>query len=84
MLNYAELADNLKFTIKKMSKNQISDPLKFGSEKFQIMVCDIKKVKPIIPSKFKITELLVGRKLETISRQYMSELRSKAIIDIRI
>ena len=84
MLNYAELADNLKFTIKKMSKNQISDPLKFGSEEFQIMVCDIKKVKPIIPSKFKITELLMGRKLETIARQYMSELRSKAIIDIRI
>ena len=84
MLNYAELSDNLKSAIKKMDKNQISDPLKFGSEEFQVMICDIKKIKPIIPSKFKITELLIGRKLETISRQYMSELRSKAIIDIRI
>ena len=48
------------------------------------MLCDVKKIKPIIPSKFKITDILMNRKLEIIARQYMSELRSKAIIDIRI
>ena len=31
-----------------------------------------------------IDDILVNRKLDTIARQYMSELRSKAIIDIRI
>ena len=67
-----------------MGKNQISPPLNFGSDTFQIMICDIKKIKPIIPSKFKITDILMNRKLEIIARQYMSELRSKAIIDIRI
>ena len=84
MLNYDELSNNLKSTIKKLKKNKISDPLKFGSEEFQIMICDIKKIKPVIPSKFKIIEILTSRKLDTIARQYMSELRSKAIIDIRI
>jgi hypothetical protein len=48
------------------------------------MLCDAKSIKPTIPSKFKITDILVNRKLDTIARQYMSELRSKAIIDIRI
>ena len=67
-----------------MKKNEISNILKFGSEEFQIMLCDVKKIKPIIPSKFKITDILMNRKLEIIARQYMSELRSKAIIDIRI
>jgi len=83
-LNYDELSNNLKSTIKKLKKNQISDPLKFDSEEFQIMICDIKKKKPIIPSKFKIRDILTNRKLDTIARQYLSELRSKAVIDIRI
>ena len=83
-LNYDELSNNLKSTIKKLKKNKISDPLKFGSEEFQIMICDIKKKKPIIPSKFKIRDILTSRKLDTIARQYLSELRSKAVIDIRI
>ena len=84
MLKYQELSKNLKSEIKKMKKNEISNILKFGSEEFQIMLCDVKKIKPIIPSKFKITDILMNRKLEIIARQYMSELRSKAIIDIRI
>ena len=84
MLNYDELSNNLKSTIKKMDKNEISDPLKFGSEEFRIMICDIKKKKPIIPSKFKIRDMLTNKKLDTIARQYMSELRTKAVIDIRI
>ena len=83
-VNYAELSNNLKTTIIKMEKNQISPPLKFGSEEFQIMTCDIKKIKPIIPSKFKIRDMLTNKKLDTIARQYMSELRSKTVIDIRI
>ena len=58
--------------------------INFGSAEFQIMLCDIKKIKPIVPSKFKISEILISKKLDTIARQYMSELRSKAIIDIRI
>ena len=53
-------------------------------DKFQIMVCDVKKVKPIIPSKYKIRDILVNKKLDTIARQFMSELRSKAVIDVRI
>ena len=44
----------------------------------------IKKTKPIIPSKFKIRDMLTNKKLDTIAKQYMSELRSKALIDIRI
>ena len=83
-LNYNELSNNLKSTIKKLKKNKISDPFKFGSEEFQIMICDIKKIKPVIPSKFKIRDILTSRKLDTIARQYLSELRSKAVIDIRI
>ena len=84
MLNYSELSNNLKSTIKKMNKNEISNPIKFGSDEFQIMLCDIKKTKPIIPSKFQISDILINKKLDTIARQYMSELRSRAIIDIRI
>jgi len=83
-VNYLELSDNLRSTIEKMGKNQISPPLNFGSDTFQIMICDIKKIKPIIPSKFKISDILMNKKLDTIARQYMSELRTKAIIDIRI
>ena len=67
-----------------MNKNEISDLLKIGSEEFHLMLCDIKKTKTIIPSKFKITEILMSKKLDTIARQYMSELRTKAVIDIRI
>ena len=83
-LKYDELSSNLKSTIKKMNENEISDPIKFGSDEFQIMLCDVEKTKPIIPSKFKIRDILINRKLDTMARQYMSELRSKAIIDIRI
>ena len=67
-----------------MKKNEISKPIKFGNEEFQIMTCDIKKITPIIPSKFKITEILMNKKLDIIGRQFMSELRTKSIIDIRI
>jgi len=83
MLNFNEISDNLKSAVKKMKKNQIQ-PIKYGSEEFLYMLCDIEKTKPIIPSKFKITDILTNQKLDKIARQYMSELRSKAIIDIRI
>ena len=83
-LKYNELPNNLKSIVKKMNKNEISETIKTGSENFQLMLCDIKKTKTIIPSKFKISEILMNRKLDTIARQYMSELRTKAIIDIRI
>ena len=83
-LKYNELPDNLKSVVKKMNKNEISDPLKTESENFQLMLCDVKKKKIIIPSKFKITEILMNKKLDTIARQYMSELRTKSVIDIRI
>ena len=83
-LKYNELPNDLKSVVKKMNKNEISDPLKIGSEEFHLMLCDVKKTKTIIPSKFKITEILMSKKLDIISRQYMSELRTKAVIDIRI
>ena len=82
--NYSELSENLRKEISKMKKNEISKPIKFGNEEFQIMTCDIKKITPIIPSKFKITEILMNKKLDIIGRQFMSELRTKSIIDIRI
>ena len=84
MIKYNELSKDLQLVLKKMNKNEISEPLEFGIGTFQIMLCDAKSIKPTIPSKFKITDILVNRKLDTIARQYMSELRSKAIIDIRI
>ena len=83
-VKYSELSKNLRDEVKRLKKNEISDFINFGNDKFQIMVCDVKKVKPIIPSKYKIRDILVNKKLDTIARQYMSELRSKAIIDIRI
>lgn len=83
-LSFDELSGNLKKAIKELKVNEISDPVMFGSEDFQIMLCDINRIKPIIPSKFKIQEILINKKLDTISRQYMSELRSKAVIDVRI
>tara|TARA_B100000029_G_scaffold516355_1_gene629048 strand:+ start:12628 stop:13890 length:1263 start_codon:yes stop_codon:yes gene_type:complete len=83
-LNYNELPSNLRTEIKKLKKNELSQPIKFGNEEYQIMICEIDKVKPIVPSKFKIQEILVNKKLDTIARQFMSELRSKAVIDIRI
>ena len=83
-LKFNELPSNIRSVVKKMNKNEISDPLKTESENFQLMLCDVKKTKTIIPSKFKITEILMSKKLETIARQYMSELRTKAVIDIRI
>ena len=84
MIKYNELSKDLQLILKKMNKNEISEPLEFGIGTFQIMLCDAKSIKTTIPSKFKITDILVNRKLDTIARQYMSELRSKAIIDIRI
>ena len=84
MIKYNELSKDLQLILKKMNKNEISEPLEFGIGTFQIMLCDAKSIKPTIPSKFKITDILVNRKLDTIARQYMSELRSKAVIDIRI
>ena len=84
MIKYNELSKDLQLILKKMNKNEISEPFEFGIGTFQIMLCDAKSIKPTIPSKFKITDILVNRKLDTIARQYMSELRSKAIIDIRI
>ncbi len=83
-LKYNELSDYLKEEIKKLKKNEISQNIKFGEENYQIMLCEINKFKPIIPSKFKIQEILVNKKLDTIARQFMSELRSKAVIDVRI
>ena len=83
-LKFTELPSNIRSVVKKMNKNEISDVLETESENFQLMLCDVKKTKTIIPSKFKITEILMNKKLDTIARQYMSELRTKAIIDVRI
>ena len=82
-LKFTELPSNIRSVVKKMNKNEISDVLETESENFQLMLCDVKKTKTIIPSKFKITEILMNKKLDTIARQYMSELRTKAIIDVR-
>ena len=84
MIQYNELSKDLQLLLKKMNINEISKPLQFGTGTFQIMLCDVKSIKPMIPSKFKISDILINRKLDTIARQYMSELRSKAVVDIRI
>ena len=84
MIKYNELSKDLQLILKKMNKNEISEPLPFGTGTFQIMLCDVKSIKPVIPSKFKISDILINRKLDTIARQYMSELRSNSVIDIRI
>ena len=84
MIQYNELSKDLQLLLKKMNINEISKPLQFATGTFQIMLCDVKSVKPMIPSKFKISDILINRKLDTIARQYMSELRSKAVVDIRI
>ena len=81
---YIELSNQLKFEVQKLNKNEISAPIKYDAGEFHIMICDINKAKPIIPSKFKIQDILINQKLEVLARQYMSELRTKAIIDIRI
>jgi len=83
MLNFDELSNNLKTAVGKMKKNEIQS-VEVGSKKSLYMLCDVKKTKPIVPSKFKITEVLTSKKLDVIAKQYMSELRSKAVIDIRI
>ena len=70
--------------MKKMNKNEISEPLEFGRGKGQRMIGDEKSRKATRKRKFKRKENRAKRKRETIARQYMSELRSKAIIDIRI
>ena len=84
MIKYNELSKDLQLLLKKMDINEISKPLEFGIGTFQIMLCDVKSIKPMIPSKFKISDILINRKLDTIARQYMSELRSNSVIDIRI
>ena len=81
---YIELSNQLKSEVQKLNKNEISAPIKYDAGEFHIMICDINKAKPIIPSKFKIQDILINQKLEILARQYMSELRTKAIIDIRI
>ena len=81
---YIELSNQLKSEVQKLNKNEISAPIKYDAGEFHIMICDINKAKPIIPSKFKIQDILINQKLEVLARQYMSELRTKAIIDIRI
>ena len=81
---YIELSNQLKSEVQKLNKNEISAPIKYDAGEFHIMICDINKAKPIIPSKFKIQDILINQKLEVLARQYMSELRTKAIIDIII
>ena len=83
-INFNELPGNLKNEIKKLDKNQISKKIKSETNEFRVMVCDIQKIEPVIPSKFKIREVLISKKLDIIARQYMSELRQKSVIDIRI
>ena len=74
----------LKQTVRELKKNQISDVIEINSNNFRIMICDIMKIPPIIPSKFKIEEIMISKKLDTLSRQYMTELRANAVIDIKI
>ena len=83
-VKYNELSPELKKIIKKLKINQISNLIKLDSSEFRIMICDMNKIAPRVPSKFKIEEILVSQKLDTISRQYMSELRTNAVIDIKI
>ena len=83
-INYSELPENLQKEIKNLEKNEISNEIKTNSGNFRLMICDIKKIKPTIPSKFKIEEILASKKLDTIARQYLSELRARSVIDIKI
>jgi len=83
-IKYNELSVKLKQMVRELKKNQISDVIEINSNNFRIMICDIIKIPPIIPSKFKIEEIMVSRKLDTLSRQYMAELRANAVIDIKI
>ena len=83
-INYSELPKNLQQEIRKLEKNEISNEVETNSGNFRLMICDIEKIKPTIPSKFKIEEILVSKKLDTISRQYLSELRARSVIDVKI
>ena len=83
-IKYNELSVKLKQMVRELKKNQISDVIEINSNNFRIMICDIMKILPIIPSKFKIEEIMINRKLDTLSRQYMTELRTNAVIDIKI
>ena len=69
---YIELSNQLKSEVQKLNKNEISAPIKYDAGEFHIMICDINKAKPIIPSKFKIQDILINQQLEILARQYMS------------
>ena len=84
LVNFNELSEPVKKTVKKLNTNEISDLIKIGPRDVRIMLCDVVKVKPTLPSKFKIEQILASKKLDTISRQYLTELRANAIIDIKI
>jgi hypothetical protein len=84
LVNFNELSIPVKKTVKELNKNEISDLIKVASRDVRIMLCDVVKITPTLPSKFKIEQILATKKLDTISRQYLTELRSNAIIDIKI
>ena len=85
-VNYGKLNVPIETALNSLKEGEISDPIAYADGYFIFKldkVFDPKKDKPQMPTREEIINYLQNQRMEETSRQYLAELRTQAVIDIR-
>lgn len=85
-VNYGKLNVPIEKALNSIKEGQISEPIAYADGYFIFKlekVFDPKKDKPEMPTREELQKYLENQKMEDIAKQYLAELRNKAIIEVR-
>lgn len=83
-LRLGDLSQTIRKAVTTLPVGKASPPIRTGRGMAVLMVCDRKEPAGNLPSRKAIKQKLEGDRVEVLARRYLRDLRSKAIVDLRV
>jgi peptidyl-prolyl cis-trans isomerase SurA len=80
----ADLSPGIRKAVTGLKVGEASQPVRMPDGFLLLMVCERKEPKNQLPSREQISEQLTRQRLDMMSRRYLRDVRSRAVVDIRV
>jgi peptidyl-prolyl cis-trans isomerase SurA len=80
----AELSPGIRNAVTTLDVGEASQPVRMPDGLLLLMVCERSEPKSQLPSREQISNRLTRQRLEMLSRRYLRDVRSRAVVDIRV
>lgn len=80
----AELSPGIRKAVTGLAIGEASQPVRMPDGFLLLMVCERNEPKSQLPSREQISDQLTRQRLDMMSRRYLRDVRSRAVVDIRV